>query len=77
VNILQKIWQGWKRIGQIIGDFIGRFVLSVFYFTLFVPFALGVRIWADPLMIKPGDIKVRWLERTTRDLKINDGRRLS
>ena len=33
MSIFSKIWKGWKRFGQIIGDLIGRLVLSVFYFT--------------------------------------------
>jgi hypothetical protein len=77
MDLLRKIWVGWKRVGQAIGDFIGRLVLTLFYFTLYVPFALGVRIWGDPLEIKPGEKRVHWLERTTRDLDFDAARRLS
>jgi hypothetical protein len=47
----------------------------VFYFTLFVPFALGVRLFKDPLGLKVvGESK--WLERKTTDLTLDDARRL-
>jgi hypothetical protein len=75
MEALRKAWQAWKRIGQFIGDQIGRLVLTIFYFTLFVPFALGVRLFSDPLAIRPPG-RPKWLERTTRDLTLEDSRRL-
>jgi hypothetical protein len=75
MDILRKIWQAWKRIGQFIGDQLGRVVLTVFYFTLFMPFALGVKLLGDPLAIRP-EGRPKWLERKTRDLTLEDSRRL-
>ena len=75
MSILQMIWKVWKKIGQTIGDFIARTVLSLFYFTLFVPFALGVRFLGDPLTIK-SEIAASWrLGRGTHDLSLEDARR--
>ena len=76
MNILQRIWERWKVIAQIIGDFIGRIILSGFYFTIFVPFGLGVKYFSDPLEIKDGH-NVEWEERKTLDLSIDDVRRMS
>ena len=75
MKTLQKAWETWKRIGQFIGDQIGRVVLTLFYFTLFMPFALGVRFFADPLAIRPLS-QAKWLERKTQDLTLEDSRRL-
>ena len=75
MEILRKIWQAWKRIGQFIGDMLGRVVLTVVYFTLFMPFALGVRFFGDPLAMRPSS-HVKWVERTTHDLTLEDSRRL-
>ena len=72
---LRKVWQAWKRFGQFIGDLIGRVVLTAFYFTLFMPFALGVRLFGDPLAIRPLN-RAKWLERRTQDLTLEDSRRL-
>jgi len=51
-------------------------VLTAFYFTLFAPFGLGVRLLSDPLAIKHKH-GAQWLKRTTRDLTLEDARRLS
>jgi len=75
METLRKVWQAWKRIGQFIGDQVGRLVLTIFYFTLFVPFALGVRLFRDPMEIGP-NVRAKWLERTTHDLTLDDSRRL-
>src|SRR6185503_9025048 len=51
MEALRKVWEAWKRFGQFIGDQLGRVVLTIFYFTLFMPFALGVRFFSDPLAL--------------------------
>ena len=75
MEILKKVWHTWKQIGQWIGDQLARVVLTIFYFTLFVPFALGVRIWGDPLDIRQTRA-ANWLDRKTNDLTLDDSRRL-
>jgi hypothetical protein len=75
MEALRKLWQAWKRIGQFIGDMFGRLVLTVFYFTLFMPFGLGVRFFGDPLAIRPSS-RTKWVERKTNDLTLEDSRRL-
>ena len=75
MEALRKGWQVWKRFGQFMGDLIGRVVLTVFYFTLFMPFALGMRLFGDPLALRPHD-HAKWLERKTHDLTLEDSRRL-
>ncbi|MFQ5400513.1 MAG: hypothetical protein ACE5E7_13060 [Anaerolineae bacterium] len=76
MKLLRNLWEGWKRVGRFMGDFIGRLVLTLFYFTLFLPFGLGMRLWGDRLDIKrragPG-----WLARSTRDPNLEEARRLS
>jgi len=75
MEVLRKVWQAWKRFGQFMGDAIARVVLTIFYFTLFMPFGLGVRFFSDPLAIRPlGSTK--WLERTTQDQTLENSRRL-
>ena len=75
MEALRKVWQVWKRFGQFMGDLIGRVVLTVFYFTLFMPFGLGVRLLGDPLAIRPLS-RAKWLERKTHDVTLEDSRRL-
>jgi hypothetical protein len=75
METLKNIWQMWKRFGQFIGDFIARVFLTLFYFTIFVPFGMAVRLWGDPLRIRK-NLSTKWLERNTRDLNIEGTRRL-
>jgi hypothetical protein len=51
---LRRSWELWKRVGRKIGDFQSRLILSLFYFVILFPFALVVRLKADPLGIKKG-----------------------
>jgi hypothetical protein len=75
MQTLKLIWSFWKRIGEAIGNVIGRVVLTVFYFTLLTPFGLGVRSWGDPLAIKaPHDTK--WVRREVDSPSLDSARRL-
>ena len=74
METLRKVWEAWKHAGQVIGDFIGRVILTVFYFTIFVPFGLGVRLLSDPLRLKRA-MSSYWLSRGTTDLTLEDARR--
>jgi hypothetical protein len=48
-RVISTIWNAWKKVGQFIGDMIGRLVLMIFYYTIVLPFGLGVRLFSDPL----------------------------
>lgn len=75
MTYLRTAWQLWKRFGLFIGNFIGRIVLTIFYFTIFLPFGLGVRLFGDPLEIK-SEGHAYWLKRQTGDQDLDDARRL-
>ena len=74
VTILKKIWHGWQAFGRWMGNQVARVALSIFYFTIFAPFGLGVRWWGDPMQIKTTPSKL-WRERTTADQTVADAGR--
>jgi len=74
MTLLKKIWEGWKKVGQAIGDFLARVILTVFYFTIFLPFALGVMLFSDPLLKKKPSSPSFWLDRSTLDKVLADMR---
>jgi hypothetical protein len=74
MDLFRRFWAWWKVVGQAIGDFIARILLTIFYFTIFMPFGLIVRLVSDPLDIKHS--QARWLDRKTNDLVMDDSRRL-
>ena len=69
--MMKRFWEGWKRFGRWIGDMLARVVLTMFYFTIFLPFGLGVRLFADPLMMKDRS-RPFWLPRQTNDTAMAD-----
>jgi hypothetical protein len=71
LTLIQDFWHGWKAFGQFLGDWLARVVLTIFYFTIFVPFGLGVRLFGDPLKINtlPAEL---WRPRSTGDQKLEE-----
>ncbi len=70
----RKVWQVWKRFGRFTGDLLARVVLTVFYFTILLPFGLAVHLFSDPLKLRDG-IRPVWLTRETDDQTIEQVRR--
>ena len=73
MNLLQKVWAGWKRFGHFMGDLLARIVLTVFYFTIFLPFGIANTLFGDPLDMKQKAPK--WIERTTGDRTMAEAQR--
>ncbi len=69
--LIKDFWHGWKAFGQFMGDWLARLVLTIFYFTILVPFGLGVRLFSDPLHIKTVPDTL-WRPRSTGDQTLED-----
>jgi hypothetical protein len=50
--MLRRLWHRWKEIAHQIGTFQARVLLNVFYLLILTPFALAVRLLADPLHLQ-------------------------
>jgi hypothetical protein len=84
-NIRRLAWKRWTIIGEVYGDFQARLFATLFYFTILVPFAVGVRLTRDPLHLhrtkgKRGTKKEKgttgtWLERAPVGNTLDDARR--
>jgi len=74
MNFLKRVWKKWRAFGQVMGDFVARVFMTVFYFTVAIPFGIGVRLLKDPLHLKSKD--VRWLARESKEDTIEGARRL-
>ncbi len=57
--MFRRLWEAWKRLAHLVGNFQARVLLTLVYFVLVLPFGLAVRLWADPLRIKRR--QVEWL----------------
>jgi hypothetical protein len=72
--VLKKLWAGWKAFGRMMGNIVARVALSVFYFTVFVPFGLGVRWFSDPMQVKVIPSRL-WRPRATPPATLADAER--
>jgi hypothetical protein len=71
ISLIEDFWHGWKAFGQFLGDWLARVVLTVFYFSVFIPFGVGVRLFADPLQVKKQPDKL-WRPRLTGDQTLEE-----
>jgi hypothetical protein len=62
-EIILLAWERFKVITVIIGDVQGRFIATLFYFTILLPFGIGSRLFSDPLRQNHNPDEPRWLER--------------
>ena len=62
---LKEIWDiAWDRfsvVSSVIADGNGRFIATLFYFTIMVPFGLLSSLTMDPLRIK--EMNTDWIKR--------------
>ncbi len=75
MKYLKKFWDGWMRFGHFMGDIVGRVVMTLFYFTILLPFGLIVNLFSDPLDHKHKDQQPVWHTRTTGDRTLDEARR--
>jgi hypothetical protein len=68
-------WGRWKELSQKAADFQARILLTVFYFTLMVPFGLVFGIVKDPLRIKRRPSGTYWLDRKPSSESLADAQR--
>ena len=75
MGLLNQFWRAWLRFGHFMGDIVGRVVLTIFYFTIMLPFSLIVTLFSDPLDMKHQDKAPAWHARTTGDRTLEEARR--
>ena len=74
MQILRRLWEVWKPFGRFVGNQIARVLLSVFHFTILVPYGLGVRLFSDPLQVKTRPSSL-WRQRSSGDQSLAEAGR--
>lgn len=69
----REAWRLWKRFGHAVGDVVGRVAMTVFYFTILVPFALYSRATKDPLTLRRRT--AAWIDADQQDDRLDAARR--
>jgi hypothetical protein len=72
-DILHLAWDRFTVIAGIVGDVQGRVIVTLFYFTILVPFGIGSRLFSDPLRIKSSS--PHWLDRHPVENGLEEARR--
>jgi hypothetical protein len=70
--VLRDLWNRWLVLAQKIGKFQSRVILTVVYFSVVLPFGLGVRLFADPLHFRRRSTQAQsnWSDRKTYDVDL-------
>ena len=74
-NAIQRLWQSWLGFSKRMGGFQSRIILSFFFFIIVFPFAVAVKIFSDPLRIKPKQGQSHWLSVNEVKLDLEQSRR--
>lgn len=74
-QLLRAAWQGWKQIAQVIGHFQAQVLFGLLYFVFVAPFAIGLKLFADPLHIKGKRPTTWWRDFPRQTLTLEDARR--
>ena len=60
--MLKRVWRGWLRITEVIGNFQFTLLLTIIYWVLLPFVAIPFKFLADPLSIKRS-ARPQWLHR--------------
>lgn len=74
-SLFQELWGEWKNFAFRMGNFQGRLILLLLYFTIVTPFGIINSFFRDPLYLKKPTVDSFWFTRTPPDKKIEDARR--
>lgn len=75
MKYLKAFWSQWLRFGHLMGDIVARVFMTIFYFTLLLPFGVILTLFGDPLDMRRKDKAPAWQPRTTGDRTLEDARR--
>jgi hypothetical protein len=72
-SILRIAWTRWRIIAHINGDYVARFITNLFFFSLMIPFALGAKLFSDPLDLRTSMVP-HWKERKPVGASLEEAR---
>lgn len=75
MKVVKWLWRRWLSVARKIGEFQSRAILTIFYFVFVAPFALGIKLFSDPLRLKRGREDSYWVIRETEEPGLGRGRK--
>lgn len=74
-EILSLVWKRLGIISSIVGDFQGRLIATLFYYTILAPFGLIAKMSEDPLRRQIKTEGSYWLERPPVSTELDAAKR--
>lgn len=71
---MKRLWNNWKTLARMAGDFQTRLILGYFYFLIVTPFALLTRLFGDPFTLRAGKQQSFWVERETIETGLQEAK---
>lgn len=62
-GLLRRAYNWWKTFARDVGNYQARLLFGFFYFIVVAPFGIGLRLFSDPLKVKPRARITCWSER--------------
>ena len=72
---IRLAWHRWVHFSARFGDYQSRVILTLLYFTVVLPFGLGVRLFSDPLNTHKAPAESAWHPWEMSSKNIEEGRR--
>ncbi len=71
-----RFWAGWRELAGYFADFQSRWLLTVFYFTLALPFGILASLFMDALHVHRAAETSGWINRIKQIDDIQTSQRL-
>ena len=72
----RRFYHHWKSLASDMGNYQGRLLLAFFYFTVFAPWGLALRLFSDPLRTRSATTASHWMKRPVVSSGIDEARRM-
>jgi len=72
--MFRRVWERWKVIAHKIGTFQSRLLLNVFYFSVLLPFGVGIKLFSDRLHLKRLQGPY-WIAKASGSANVEDAKR--
>ncbi len=56
----RRLWQAWLKFGHGLGNVMSWVWMPIFYYVIAMPFALGTKMFSDPLRLRIRPQKSYW-----------------
>jgi hypothetical protein len=73
-DVVGPLWARWKAVAETIAALQARILFTFLYFVVVMPFALGLRLLADPLRMRRG-VTAAWIPFARQTSSLEEARR--